>query len=220
MKNNFHLCFDLDGTLIDSFPLMKESWENVNKILNLKIGWEYYKENIGLHFDEICRNLGLEYEKEQIRSMYFEYNKNNIDKILLIPGVVDLMREIDLHNISWSIITSKPSYTARDILKYFQLDPDILICADDVKYGKPDPEASTILKNFHKDKCFDSYYYIGDSISDHLFAINSHFKYIQYRYVSSLDSSEESEVNKKHDSLILNPRPILTDISELLMHIK
>jgi len=220
MKCNFHLSFDLDGTLIDSFPLMKESWENVNKTLNLKVGWEKYKANIGLHFNDICKNLGLEHERQQIRSIYFEYNKNNIDKIQLIPGVKDLMKEIKERKISWSIITSKPHYTADDILKYFQLDPEILICSDDVSNGKPDIEASNILNNFYKDKKLESFYYIGDSIADHIFAINSRYKYIQFRQVSS-DSEEDSEVkNLKLDSLILNPRPIINNISELLLHVK
>ena len=220
MRYNFHLCFDLDGTLIDSFPLMKESWENVNKILHLKVGWEQYKVNIGLHFDEICRNLGLEHEKKQIQSMYFEYNKNNIDKIHLMPGVRDLMKEIKKREITWSIITSKPRYTADDILKHFQLDPEILICSDDVSNGKPDTEASKILNDFYKDKNFDSFYYIGDAIVDHLFAINSGYKYIQFRQNSFEGSIENKAKNLRYDSLVLNPRPIIKNISELLLHLK
>ena len=218
MKYNFHLCFDLDGTLIDSFPLMKESWENVNKILNLKVGWEQYKVNIGLHFDEICKNLGLEYEQEKIRSLYFDFNKNNIDKIHLIPGVINLMEEIKRRKISWSIITSKPRYTATDILKYFELNPEILICSDDVSYGKPSIEASNILNNFNKDKNFDRIYYIGDAISDHLFAINSGYEFIQFRQINREGDEEMKFENSVHDSLILNPRPIINNISELLLY--
>ena len=60
MKYNFHISFDLDGTLINSIPLMKLSWENVNKKLNLGIGWENYKKNIGLPFSKICKNLSIE----------------------------------------------------------------------------------------------------------------------------------------------------------------
>ena len=40
MTDNIHISFDLDGTLINSIPLMKLSWENVSSQLNLGIGWE------------------------------------------------------------------------------------------------------------------------------------------------------------------------------------
>ena len=66
MINNIHISFDLDGTMIDSIPLMKLSWENVNEKLNLGIGWDAYRKNIGLPFSQICKNLGVEGLEQEV----------------------------------------------------------------------------------------------------------------------------------------------------------
>jgi len=220
LKNNFHISFDLDGTLIDSFPLMKSSWENVNKNLNLKIGWERYRKNIGLDFDEICENLDLNNEKMRIKRMYFDYNKENVDKIKLFSGVRELIKEIEKNEISWSIITSKPQYTAKDIIDLFELKPEYLICCDDVSKGKPNNESSVLLKRFYKNKKFRDYYYVGDSIADHIFAINSGFKFIQfYNNDKASDQTDEEENNIINNSLILNPRPIVNHMSNILSYL-
>ncbi|MBL1320459.1 MAG: HAD family hydrolase [Methylophaga sp.] len=211
MNANIHISFDLDGTLIDSIPLMKDSWENANKLLNLKVGWEQYRANIGLHFDEICSNLNLEFAKEEIKQTYFEYNKNNIKKIQLMPGVSTLLQELSEQHISWSILTSKPRYTAEDIIQHFGFQPAAMICSDDVKIGKPHPESADLLQKRLLHQKFEDTYYVGDTVIDHIFALNSGFQFIQFQQQTQamLDS-------EKTDALILNPRPIIHSMDVLL----
>ena len=52
-----HICFDLDGTLINRVPLMKDSWENVSTTLNLKIGWDAYKRTSACISRKFARTL-------------------------------------------------------------------------------------------------------------------------------------------------------------------
>jgi HAD superfamily hydrolase (TIGR01549 family) len=216
VNTNIHISFDLDGTLIDSIPLMKDSWENVNQKLNLKVGWDRYRANIGLHFDEICKNLELDYAKEEIKNIYFNYNKNHVAKIQLMPGVQDLLQSLAENNISWSILTSKPRYTAKDIVQHFDFKPSVIICSDDIKVGKPNPESAELLnKRLDGQHSFSTIYYVGDTIIDHIFSINAGFKFIQFRqYPQKQDNEIQSIPNK--DGLILNPRPIIHSMDNLL----
>ena len=38
-----HIIFDLDGTLINSFPIMAEAWKIVSNTFNLNISFNEYK---------------------------------------------------------------------------------------------------------------------------------------------------------------------------------
>ena len=87
MTDNIHISFDLDGTMINSLPLMKLSWENVSSRLNLGIGFEEYRKNIGLSFSQICKNLSLERLELEAYDLYFKFNQENIDKIKPINGL-------------------------------------------------------------------------------------------------------------------------------------
>ena len=200
MKDNFHLSFDLDGTLINSIPLMKLSWENVNNKLNLGIGWESYKKNIGLPFSKICKNLSIEKLESEVNELYFSYNQKNIEKIRPMNGLNECLKWLDENKIDWSIITSKPRITTDPILNHFNLNPKFLITSDDVENGKPFIDGSKILISQFTKK-YKKIYYVGDTTIDHLFAINSEFHYIEF--------------NRQSNQHILNPRPVISNLNDL-----
>jgi phosphoglycolate phosphatase-like HAD superfamily hydrolase len=201
MINNIHISFDLDGTMIDSIPLMKLSWENVNEKLNLGIGWDAYRKNIGLPFSQICKNLGVEGLEQEVCDMYFGFNQENIDKIKLMRGLSECIEWIKKNDFSWSIVTSKPEMTAIPILELFDLKPDVLITADDVEKGKPHIDSAQLLISQLDDK-FDKIYYIGDTTIDHLFSINSGFEFIEFNTLST-------------SQYILNNRSVVSNLSDI-----
>ena len=199
--DDIHISFDLDGTLIDSTPLMKLSWENVNAKLNLGIGWEVYRKNIGLPFSQICKNLSIERLESEVYDLYFNFNQKNIGEIEPIDGLSDCIEWIKGSNVSWSIITSKPKITTMPILKLFDLKPNVLITADDVKKGKPHIDSAQLLTSQLSDT-FNKIYYIGDTVIDHLFAINSGFEFIEFN---------TSSMNQ----YILNNRSVISSLSDI-----
>lgn len=201
MTNNIHISFDLDGTLIDSIPLMKLSWENVNARLNLGVGWDKYEKNIGLPFSQICKNLSLERVESEIYDLYFGFNQDNVDKIKPMSGLKECIKWMEISNIDWSIITSKPKINVNPILKLFDLSPAILITADDVKKGKPWVDGSQLLISQLSDK-IDKIYYVGDTTIDHLFALNSGFDFIEFNQLSK-------------SQYILNNRPSISRLSDI-----
>jgi len=201
MSNNIHISFDLDGTLIDSIPLMKLSWENVNEKLSLGVGWDAYRKNIGLPFSRICKNLGIESFEQEVGDLYFEFNQENIDKIKPMSGLNGCIEWIKENDLSWSIITSKPGVTTMPILELFGLNPDVLITADDVEKGKPYIDAAQLLTS-QLSSGFDKIYYVGDTTIDHLFAINSGFDFIEFNTLPM-------------NQFILNDRLIISSLSDI-----
>ena len=201
MTDNIHISFDLDGTLINSIPVMKLSWENVNSRLNLGIGWEMYRKNIGLPFSQICKNLSIEKLELEVYDFYFKFNQDNMDKIRPIDGLKDCVDWMSVNNIDWSIITSKPKITTIPILELFDLNPKVIITSDDVKNGKPYIDSSQLLTSQLSDK-INKIYYVGDTTIDHLLAINSGFEFIEFNQLPG----------KKH---ILNNRAVISNLADI-----
>ena len=81
-----HISFDLDGTLIDSLPLMRESWTHATKKIGVDTPWIQFRENIGLQFEKICANLGLENVSNELADEYFGFNRENLHKIKRCPN--------------------------------------------------------------------------------------------------------------------------------------
>ena len=201
MTNNIHISFDLDGTMINSLPLMKLSWENANSRLNLGIGFEVYRKNIGLSFSQICKNLSLERLEVEAYDLYFKFNQENIDKIKPINGLKECIEWMSVSNIDWSIITSKPKITTMPILELFDLNPKVLITADDVENGKPYIDSSQLLTSQLRDK-INKIYYVGDTTIDHLFAVNSGFEFIEFNQLLE-------------NKYILNKRLVISNLAEI-----
>ena len=201
MTDNIHISFDLDGTMINSIPLMKLSWENVSSRLNLGIGFEEYRKNIGLSFSQICKNLSLERLELEVYDLYFKFNQENMDKIKPINGLKECIEWMSVSNIDWSIITSKPKITTMPILELFDLNPKVLITADDVENGKPYIDSSQLLTSQLSDK-INKIYYVGDSTIDHLFAVNSGFEFIEFNQLSE-------------NKYILNKRLVISSLAEI-----
>ncbi len=207
-----HLSFDLDGTLINSIPLMRASWENVCKKLDLKIGWSVYRNYIGLPFEKICENLKIEDLTSEVKEIYFQFNKKNIDIIESMPGLQDCCEWLKNEEIEWSIITSKPKYTTLEILEKFELNPNVLITCDDTLNGKPTNAPAELLRS-KLDQTQRSYFYIGDTLIDHLFSINAGFKFIEFydRNNQNLNQDYYKKINK----YLCNKKYIIESLNEI-----
>ena len=199
-----HFSFDLDGTLVDSIPLMEQSWQNVRSQLGVDVSWLEYKKNIGLSFSDICKNIGMADFEHEIQRVYFDFNLKNQHLICPMPGLDALKKKL-LTVDSWSIITSKPQRTALPVLEKFGLEPDILITPDVLARGKPHPEASEIIRQ--KFDC-STFVYVGDTITDHLFAINSGFEFIRF-----LPPNGKMSPDSVAYKTIINPHKKVSDLS-------
>jgi len=132
------ILFDLDGVLVDSTRSVARQWRlwaaenNIDPEKVLAIAH-------GRRTIEVVRILApyLNAEAEEKKIEKREAHDN--DGVAVMPGAADLLKSIP--EGSWCVVTSGTRYLATSRLRFFHLPiPSVLVAADDVQKGKPDPE--------------------------------------------------------------------------------
>ena len=132
------ILFDLDGVLVDSSRSVARQWRlwaaenNIDPEKVLEIAH-------GRRTIEVVRILAphLDAKAEETRIEKREANDN--DGVTVMPGAAELLKPIPEGR--WCVVTSGTRYLATSRLRLFELPiPRVLVAADDVQKGKPDPE--------------------------------------------------------------------------------
>ena len=165
--------FDLDGTLLDSFPDFLASLENINiNSPSKKIDESIVRANVSdgsskllkLVFDIDADDEGFDEHK---RNFLNEYEKNILMYGNLFHGVSDLLNFLLDKKIPYGIVTNKPRKYTEIILKKSSLlrQSKVVICCDDGFKSKPNPEGINHACNIlgvPNSKCI----YVGDHEND------------------------------------------------------
>jgi sugar-phosphatase len=132
------ILFDLDGVLVDSTASVARQWKlwarenNLDPEMTVKIAH-------GVRTIEVIRRLApdLDAEAEVIRLEKREANDH--EGVAVMPGAAELLTAIPEGR--WCVVTSGTRHLATSRLKLANLlTPKVLVSADDVTKGKPDPE--------------------------------------------------------------------------------
>lgn len=165
MKNKNHLCFDLDGVLIDSIDLMKYCWENTANRFNIANSFEEFSSLIGLPLTSITNYLNLSNSNEIIEH-YKKLSYENLEKIKIHKDTISILNSLS-KNYKLSIYTSKTQERVEKILDLFfkSVNFDLVLASDDVLHPKPKPDGLIkicVLVN----STLEETIYIGDTIYD------------------------------------------------------
>ena len=131
------ILFDLDGVLLDSTRVVAAQytrWALENsldpaEVMKAAHGVRTLEvvQRVAPHLDAVAETRKIE-DREAIA-----------DGIVAIPGAVTLLNTIPRGR--WCVVTSGTRYLATTRMRRFGIPvPDILVTADDVRHGKPDPE--------------------------------------------------------------------------------
>ena len=119
-----HVCFDLDGTLVDSKETILESTKAALDQLkiNHKIDEDIFTNMIGKHFVDIFEELKIDvpdFEKfiSIYKALYFDF----MDSSYLYPGVQQTLQHLNEKNIRVSLLTTKVQDQAEKIIDHFNL---------------------------------------------------------------------------------------------------
>lgn len=135
--------FDLDGTLIDSYPAVIRSWTTLALKHNLDpdyvltvIHGRPARESVYELLDGQDKTL-IENEIKWLE----DQESQDTAGIEALGGAIEFLEQLNQHNIPWAIVTSGTYPVASARIKAAQLPtPPQLITADLITKGKPDPE--------------------------------------------------------------------------------
>jgi sugar-phosphatase len=135
--------FDLDGTLVDSLPIVVRSWC-------------HWADRHGLAHDDVLNFIHGKLAVASIRHFLpgkseaeiqaeFTYLENieatDTDGIVPLPGALALLNQLNEAGIPWAIVTSGTRPVAHARHKAAGLPtPEVFITAERVKRGKPEPD--------------------------------------------------------------------------------
>lgn len=199
--------FDMDGVLIDTPKILRDSF---NSVLKEKYGFEldksYEKSVISLSLKDQIKNWKNDFNlKEDIdpikfSKLVFEEEKKLFKK-LLEPNkdLIDLINELKNKNLKLAVATSSTKERAFEILKLLKIIDyfDLVITAEDVVKHKPDPEIyleAAKRLGVNKKDCV----VIEDSFSGVMAASNAGMKVI----VLKTDFYSKEDFNDKEDLFV------------------
>lgn len=137
--------FDLDGTLLDSIPLILDSYAHTFAHFGLPLpSRDELIADIGVPLWVVFRRLGPGAPAvDGMIAVYREYNLAHHDsRAGAFPGVGEMVREVRHRRLATALVTSKLRSSAVRGLALLGLETamDTIIGADDVERPKPDPQ--------------------------------------------------------------------------------
>ena len=136
--------FDLDGTLVDSLPAVERAW------INWALSWGVNPQDVlaFIHGKQAITSLRHFMEGESEETIQKEFIKleqieaTDTEGVTALPGAHLLLSELNRQNIPWAIVTSGSMPVASARHKAANLpEPEVFITAEQVKHGKPQPDA-------------------------------------------------------------------------------
>ena len=131
--------FDMDGTLVDSTALVESEWAEWARqkgLDPLEVAEFSHGRRTGDAILHYFPEADLPTELSAFREMAGNLDQSTVRPI---PGAVEFVRSI--REFKWAVVTSAPAGIARERLGACGFpSPRVLISADDVQAGKPDPE--------------------------------------------------------------------------------
>jgi len=184
--------FDLDGTLIDSAPAIRETLNNVFSPEGIdKLSLDEVKTLIGFGakwmIEEVIKRQKTDRFSGKLEILmaryYDEYLKVSDQFTEVYDGVFDVLNYLKKFDIKMAICTNKPGPTTKAVLKRLELLNffDAVVTEDDVDYRKPDPRhllyTIRAIESDPKEAVF-----VGDSETDMETAIGAEVRSIFVTY--------------------------------------
>lgn len=136
------ILFDLDGTVIDSVALIRESHRHaVRTVLGVEFPDERLVANVGRPLIDQMRAFSVEHAEELLR-VYRVWNHEHTAELLrAYDGMDRLLENLRADGRTLAIITSKSRPTVQLAFDVLPLRHhfDVIVAAEDTELHKPDP---------------------------------------------------------------------------------
>jgi beta-phosphoglucomutase len=136
----------MDGTLIDSEEYHWLAWRDTMAREGVPITYEHFVATFGQRNDAILPHwLGADAPAERIQrvgdakeALYRELLRRG--GIAPLPGAAEWVARLHAEGWAQAIASSAPRLNVEAVLELLQLPFEVMITAEDVRHGKPDPE--------------------------------------------------------------------------------
>ncbi len=142
--------FDMDGVIADTMPLHYEAWRRAFEPLGIIVE----KMDVYLREGMATRTMGEKIAEAKSRRLSPEemdktvedkttiFNKMVAEKVKAYDGVMETLHMLRNNGMKTALVTGSRRVSADAVLKKIELENafDVIICAEDAKHGKPDPE--------------------------------------------------------------------------------
>ena len=120
-----HICFDLDGTLVQSSKTIYKATLKTLLELNIATGLpeDKFNEMIGLHFIDMFNELNINVpDFDEFIELYKEFYFDFIDESDLYPFVRETLSSLhNQQNVKVSLLTTKSQDQAEKIMRHFNV---------------------------------------------------------------------------------------------------
>jgi len=168
-----YIFFDLDGTLIDTVPLILECFEHTfTKHFGISRPEEETISYIGMPIYDHLHSIYPGQEAE-ITATYMEYNLSRFERgIAIFTGIFDVLKELHKNGVTLAVITSRKKQTTKIALELFNIFEyfTYIITSEDTKRHKPNGDPLIKAMEDAGIKNPNEVLYVGDSPVDILCA--------------------------------------------------
>ncbi|KZL81552.1 glycerol 3-phosphatase 1 [Colletotrichum incanum] len=133
---------DMDGTLIDTTAAVTKHWADVGKQIGVDPAL-ILETSHGRRSMDVLKIVAPEFATwDFVRNIESAIPKNHGHLAMQIPGAFDFLTALTSHLAPWTLVTSSSSALVlawQRILRLPLPEPELLITAESVQNGKPDP---------------------------------------------------------------------------------
>ena len=211
--------FDLDGTLLDTLPDLKNSINEALKINGYNISYTYEETMwlVGSGIKMLCRRAINKFDPtdEEVERLFADftriYKERQLDETRLYKNVKNVLFSLKKDGFKVCVLSNKVEKNVKEILKFYLPDFtfDIVVGQRANVPIKPDPTSlNNIIEELEITR--EEILYVGDSDVDMIVASNASIDCVGVTY-----GYRPKEILEKY-----NPKYLIDDILEILEIVK
>lgn len=163
------IIFDLDGTLVNSYPAIICSVNyTLKKLVQGEQNLERIKRAVGWgDYQLLLPFVGKKFIRKALNIYRKHHKKSLIEKTTFMPYAKELLVYLNNKGYKLAIASNRPAKFSDILLRHLKIKKffDYVLCKDQIKFGKPHP--NILNKIMQKLKIYPKYtLYVGDMAID------------------------------------------------------